>query len=446
MTGELQELAAKAYVYGFPIVFNLDQVRRYVTTGVGANEAAPFNRFSHAGELAGPKDTFVSINNDTVYSMCQLDLSAGPLVLEVPDTSGAYYVLQFVDAWTDNFAYVGKRATGTGAGRYLLTPPGWTGEVPAGTTRIASPTAVASIVGRWACEGDADLPRVKALQTQLTLTPVGQPGAGAGLPTPDPRVPDELVFWEQLRVYLQAYPPAVQDLPLQQAFAPLGLLEAGASPYVDADPVLAAALSVGAKAGHDGLVAVLTSGADGDAVVNGWHQPYHAFDYNDDFFEIGAVDSPEWRIADRAKALGLRAAAAMGGLWGNHGYEAAYAPVYLDSDGDELTGERRYTLTFTQTPPVDAFWSITMYDVPDYYLVDNPIDRYSIGDRTPGLVYDDDGSLTITLGAVPPVDPTARANWLPTPVGAFRPLLRMYSPHPEVFDGTYEIPAIVKVR
>ncbi|MFI6432394.1 DUF1254 domain-containing protein [Rhodococcus oryzae] len=442
---ELKDLAAKAYVYGFPLVFNLDQVRRYVTTGVGANAAAPFNRFSHADTLAGPKDTFVSINNDTVYSMGQLDLTNGPLLLEVPDTDGAYYVLQFVDAWTDNFAYVGKRATGTVAGRYLLTPPGWTGETPAGVTRIAFPTAVASIVGRWACTGEADLPRVRALQQQLALTEVSEQTRPLGLPTPDPNVPEALAFWERLRIYLQAYPPAAQDLPLQQAFEPLGLLEWGSSPYAEADPDLAAALTAGAQAGHGGLVAALKSGA-GDAVVNGWHQTFHVFDYNDDYFEVGTINSPEWRIDDRTRAIGLRAAAAMGGLWGNHGYEAAYCPVYLDGDGDGLTGERSYTLTFVQTPPVDAFWSITMYDLPEYYLVDNPIDRYSIGDRTPGLVYAEDGSLTITLSAAEPADPTARANWLPTPAAGFRPLLRMYSPRPEVFDGTYEAPPIIKAR
>ncbi|GAA4481512.1 DUF1254 domain-containing protein [Rhodococcus olei] len=444
MGTELQEPAVKAYVYGFPLVFNLDQVRRYVTTGVGANAAAPFNRFSHAGTLAGPRDTFVSINNDTVYSIGQVDLSEGPLLLEVPDTGGAYYVLQFVDAWTDNFAYIGKRATGTAAGRYLLTPPGWSGDVPAGATRISFPTVIASIVGRWACDGEGDLPRVGALQRQLTLTPVGEQAAPPGLPTPDPTVPEELAFWEKLRVYSQAYPPAAQDLPLQQAFASLGLLGSGPSPYAQPDPDLVAALTAGAKTGHDGLVAALKSGA-GDATVNGWQQPFHIFDYNDDFLEIGTIDAPEWRIADRARAIGQRAAAAMAGLWGNHGYEAAYAPVYVDSAGDELTGANTYTLTFTQAPPVDAFWSITMYNLPNFYLVDNPIGRYSIGDRTPGLVHGDDGSLTITLSATEPADPTARANWLPAPADGFRPMLRMYSPRPAVFDGSYEIPPIVKV-
>lgn len=145
---DLTELATQAYVYGFPLVFNLDQVQRYVHEGVGANPAAPFNTFSHARTMAGPADTFVTINNDTVYSMAQMDLSVGPVLLHVPDTAGRYYVLQFVDAWTDNFAYVGHRATGTAAGDFLLVPPGWSGRAPDDTTVIEFPTRVASDGGR----------------------------------------------------------------------------------------------------------------------------------------------------------------------------------------------------------------------------------------------------------------------------------------------------------
>src|ERR1700712_3379804 len=143
------DLAAEAYIYFYPLVENLRQVRRYVEEGVGSNAAAPFNAFSHARTLAGPEDTFVTINNDTVYSMAQLDLSVGPLRLDVPDTGDRYYVLQFVDAWTNNIAYVGTRATGNQAGSFLITPPGWTGSVPDGVTQIPASTTVLSIVGRF---------------------------------------------------------------------------------------------------------------------------------------------------------------------------------------------------------------------------------------------------------------------------------------------------------
>ncbi|MGF7122430.1 DUF1254 domain-containing protein [Rhodococcus sp. AG1013] len=436
------ESAVMAFIYGFAPVFNLSQVQRFVTTGVGANAAAPFNSFSHATDLAGPEDTFVSINNDTVYSIAQLDLGVGPLLLDVPDTADAYFVLQFVDAWTNNFAYIGKRATGTQAGTYVLVPPGWPGELPAGATPVHCSTRIVSVVGRWACDGPGDLPRVQKLQEQTSLSAMTSTDP-EGLPEPDPAVPEELLFWEKLRLYLQAFPPAPRDLALQHAFAPLGLLQTGPSPYVGADPALAQILIEGAAQGRAKVEDALKSGA-GDAVVNGWHQTFHVFDYNDDFFEIGTIDAPEWRISDRAKAIGLRAAAAMGGLWGNHGYEAAYSPIYTDSEGDQLTGDHTYTITFAPTPPVEAFWSITMYSMPNYYLVANPLERYSIGDRTDGLVYGEDGSLTVTLSATEPADPTARANWLPTPTGSFRPLLRMYIPDEAVLDGSYRIPPIVK--
>jgi hypothetical protein len=168
-TTDLTALAAEAYVYGFPLVFDLQQVDRFIRQGIGSLSPAPFNRFSHATALASPADRFVSINNDTLYSIAQLDLGAGPLLLRVPDTAGRYYVLQFVDAWTSNFAYVGRRATGTGAGSFLIVPPGWTGQGPGATRVIEAPASVATIVGRWACAGPADLPAVHALQSELTL-------------------------------------------------------------------------------------------------------------------------------------------------------------------------------------------------------------------------------------------------------------------------------------
>jgi hypothetical protein len=174
-------LAAEALVYGFPLVFDLQEVDRFTSSGIGGVPATPFNRFGHASTLAGPEDRFVSINNDTVYSIAQLDLSAGPVRLGVPDTGGRYYVLQFVDAWTNNFADVGHRATGTRSGSFLLAPPGDGEHASDQAPVIRFPTAVATIVGRWAVDGEDDLPAVQALQAGLTLTPLGG-RAGRGLP------------------------------------------------------------------------------------------------------------------------------------------------------------------------------------------------------------------------------------------------------------------------
>lgn len=437
MSKELEGLAAEAFIYGFPLVFDLQEVDRVGSKGMGSLPAAPFNTFAHATKLAGPDDPFVSVNNDTVYSIAQVDVSGGPVRLDVPDADGRYYVLQFVDAWTNNFAYVGHRATGTDAGWYLLVGPDWEGDEE---NAIRFPTSVATIVGRWAVASDDDLPAVRELQSRLTLTPTDG-ATGAGLPQPDPAVAEDLRFFEQLRVWMQAFPPAERDREYQQRFAPLGLFDAD-SPYATPDEDLAAALRAGLAAGKAKLEDAMTHGAGPQ--VNGWKLTYHLFDYNLDFFEVGALDDPAWRLADGPSRYAQRGVAARAGLWGNHGYEAAYAMVWVDGDGDALDGTKRYELRFATPPPVDAFWSVTMYDEPDFYLVANPIDRYSIGDRTPGLHRADDGSLTITMQSEEPADPQARANWLPTPAGAFRPILRMYEPHAAVFDGTYELPPITK--
>ena len=177
--------------------------------------------------------------------------------------------------------------------------------------------------------------------------------------------------------------------------------------------------------------------------VNGWSTAMHMFDYNLDHLGPGTIDSPEWKIADRKKAYVTRAVIARAGLWGNHGYEANYNFAWQDENGDDLDGSRAYELTLVP-PPVEAFWSLTMYDFPNFYLVANPIDRYAIGDRTPGLKYGNDGSVTIYMARNSPGEDKT-SNWLPAPDGRFRPILRMYQPAKEILDGTYVLPGITRV-
>ena len=213
-----------------------------------------------------------------------------------------------------------------------------------------------------------------------------------------------------------------------------------ASPYADCPPGLARALTGGADAAKQKIEATLKEGGLAP-VVNGWTLTFHMFDYNLDHLGPGTVDDPAWKMRDRGASYLARALAARGGLWGNHGYEAAYPMTYTDADGDQLDGHHRYVLRLEKDPPVDAFWSLTMYDLPDFYLVANPIDRYSIGDRTPGLRRDSDGSLTIVIQHEQPAD---TSNWLPAPAAPFRPLMRLYQPQAAVLDGTYKIPPITK--
>jgi hypothetical protein len=438
VSDDLAALAEEAYIYGFPLIFDLQQVGGFAREGLGSLAPAPFNSFSHAPKLAGPGDQFVSINNDTIYSIAQVDVSGGPVLLRVPDTAGRYYVLQFVDAWTDNFAYVGRRATGTQAGSFLLAPPGWRGDSSAGTQVIEFPTTVGTIVGRWACDGPADLGAVRALQSGLSLESLGSPAPLKGIPEPA-AVPAGLAFFEQLRTWMQAFPPSGPDQAYQQRFAPLGLLDP-ASPYADCPPELAGALTAGADAAKQQMETALKAGGLAP-VVNGWTLTFHMFDYNLDHLGPGTIDDPTWKMADRNTSYLARALAARGGLWGNHGYEAVYPMTYTDADGDQLDGHNSYTLSFDQDPPVGAFWSITMYDLPDFYLVANPIGRYSIGDRTPGLRRAADGSLTIVIQHDQPAD---TSNWLPAPAAPFRPIMRLYQPEAAVLEGTYKIPPITK--
>jgi hypothetical protein len=268
-------------------------------------------------------------------------------------------------------------------------------------TAVTAPTGLFTIVGRVQLDGEADLPAVHALQDQFTLTPlsVHQGGAApppvAGVPEPDPRVRDDLEWWERFRVALAAFPPPAADKQFVAMAERFGAT-AAESPYADPDPDLAEVLVAGQQAGQARIEELVKGGGD---ATGGWSSALHAFDYNLDHLGLGTVDAPEWKIADRAEAYLMRALAARAGLWGNHGYEAYYAFAWTDADGQRLDGANRYELRLEQLPPVDAFWSLTMYDVPDFYLVANPIDRYSIGDRTPGLQAAPDGSVTLYLQA-----------------------------------------------
>ncbi|MFF1571135.1 DUF1254 domain-containing protein [Leifsonia sp. NPDC058292] len=439
---DLTALAADAFIFGYPLVYNVNSLQVISGKGMGSLPATPFNQFGFAQKLATPADPFVSVNNDTVYALAQLDLSGGPLILHVPDTDGAYYVLQFVDAWTNNFAYIGRRATGTSEADYLIAGPGWDGQNPGNLPVIDAPTNVVSIVGRLACSGPDDLPRVLELQKHFTLTPGSTNTAPAGIPHGNPELAKPLQFWDQLRLWSQTYPPAGDDRDYLAGLGALGLHDQG-DPYASADPELAAALTQGLSAGQKRLEKAAR--AEDPNAVNGWQMSLHLFDYNRSSFSVGALDDDKWKIADRDAAYLDRAVAARNALWGNHAYEAVYPQIYVDDSGNQLNGSNRYEMTFTELPPVDAFWSMTMYSTPEYYLVDNPIDRYSIGDRTAGIRFADDGSLTITLQHDEPADPDAKANWLPTPEGDFRPMIRIYQPREAVLDGSYTLPAIRRI-
>lgn len=391
MSGDLVSAATKTYLYGYPLVYNLTETQRLLDGSSPIVPGSRPNRFIAVRGLLGPDATFVSPNNDTCYLMAGCDLRDGPLLLSVPDTHDRYYVLQFVDAWSENVAYIGRRATGTAAQTFVLAPAGYDGAVPAGATLVEVPTSIFAIVGRVQVDGADDLPAVHAIQDQFSLGPLNGSPTGNhqfGVPRVEVDVSDDLLWWEQFRVSLAAFPPSTADAEFLETAALLGLTGTS-SPLVDPDPDLAAALVEGRRRGDATLEQLSKTSLK---MVDGWSSAMHAFDYNLDHQGIGTIDVPEWKIADRTTAYVTRAVAARLGLWGNHGYEARYDILWQDENGDELDGNHAYELTLDPPPQVDAFWSLTMYDEPDYYLVANEIDRYSIGDRTPGLEIGPNGS------------------------------------------------------
>jgi len=440
--------AAQVFLYGYPLVYNLTEIGKFPHGSPLLKDPVQNNTFGYARELLDPSAKFVTPNNDTLYLFAVCDLRNGPLVLRVPATQDRYYVLQCVDAWTNNFAYIGRRATGTAAGEYLIVPPDYTGEAPDTMQAVHAPSAICIIVGRITVNGVDDLPTVHALQDQFTVTPLSvvqggpAPAQSSGIPEPDPRVPDSLKWWEQFRVALAAFPPPAADAPFLAMCDEFGLT-AAESPYVSADPQLAQVLVAAEKAAHEKIEELMQHLSK---TPNGWQDSMHSFDYNLDYFEVGTLNDPAWKIEDRTNAYVIRAVVARAGLWGNHGYEADYQIIFVDSDGQPLVSANRYELVLTEPPPVDAFWSLTMYDVPEFYLVENPINRYSIGDRTPGLKKGADGSLTLYLQKDSP-GPDKESNWLPAPQdGRFRPVMRLYQPGKAVLDGSYQLPPIRRVE
>lgn len=439
---DLDALVTAAFIYGYPLVEGVNR-QFYLASGQVTATSAPINVFGHSRTLAtleeARKAGVVSPNADTLYSIAQVDVGPEPLVLRIPEIADRYYVFQFVDAWTNNFAYVGERSAGAQPGESLLVAPGWSGEAPEGMRVIHAPTNLFLIAVRILVKGEDDLPAVHALQDGISLTPLSQYPDVADtssrtfgdwdLPQPNPDVPKELAFWEAMRTWVLAYPPAPDDIAYQGQFASLGVLSPE-SPFVDADPGLVGLLQAGEAAGRALIAEQATTLFP---LRNNWQDTRTEFNYNNDFFEFGTIDAPEWTIPEQETRLITRAVAANQAIWGNHAYEAYYPLTFVDADGQPLSGEHRYQLHFDTPPPVDGFWSLTMYDTTDLLFVENPINRYTIGDRTEGLVINDDGSLDIWVQQESP-GAEKEGNWLPAPAGTFRPILRLYIAQPAVFD------------
>ena len=415
-----------AYVYGLAPLSVRGTVARF-----------PRNTVVSIGELVTPDvRTVVSPNVDTTYTVGQIDLSDGTLVVDVPDTKGRYYVLQFMDAYSNTFSYIGRRTTGTKAGSYVLVPPGYSGALPAGAKAIRSPTNLVWLIGRTLVSGQADLPAVTELMRGYTLTPLASWTAGerstplvlAAFPSglPPLVLPKGLAFFDQLGEALAANPPPRGDACALKAFRAAGI-GPGLTPSTQATGAARRGLAAAAKAGPR-LVerAVTHTNAYSRVRHNGW------------------LVSLKY-IGDYGRNWLGRAVVADFALGANTAPETVYPAAHTDSRGRTLRGSRRYRIRFAKgnLPPADAFWSLTMYNA-NNFLHPNSLRRYAIGDRTKGLRRGRDGSLTIAIQRTPPKGALA-ANWLPAPPGRFRMIMRIYEPRRSVLRGSWNPPPVLRL-
>lgn len=434
---EAAKIGVEAVVYGLPLV--IAELTRRVQTNVAApepNAHAPMNQFGNMAKYptAADKD-IVRMNVDTLYSFAFLDVTAEPMILSVPDTHGRYYLMPLIDTWTNVFASPGKRTTGTKAGHFAITGPGWTGTLPKGVTEYKSPTNVVMIGGRTQANGPADYPAVHAIQKQYKLTPLSAwgkpytPPAGKVDPGVDMSPPVEQVakmsaatYFKTLATLLKSTPPPPADAPAVAQLAKIGIVPGQDFDMGKVDPAVARGLE---KSVETALAKLQAAAKESGKPVNGWNMlPMNLGDYGTDY--------------------GLRAVIALIGFGANLAADAIYPSAFVDADGKPLDGANRYVLHFDkgQTPPAHAFWSLTMYNAQSFF-VENPINRYDIAAWMP-LKRNKDGSLDVYIQRDSP-GKAKESNWLPAPEGEFSVTMRIYWPKPEALDGTWKPTPITRV-
>jgi hypothetical protein len=436
-----EDIATLAYIWGFPLV-TMERQFNYVTSpnippGVGRG---PANSLSCGSELVNASVTdVVNPNTDTLYCPAQLDLNKEPVVLVVPPIGDRYNVFQLIDAYTNDYAYIGQRATKGIGGTYLIAGPDWNGQVPEGMTPIWTPTNLAWLINRIVVKGPADVPNVNAIQEKIIVKPLSEfqgntttsstpsvthANASKEVPIgPQPSLiaPTGIEIFDEIGNAMIGNPLNPPDPVLVTKLASIGI-GPGKVPSTEANDTIKTALQTGITEGQKMIDARVTNMG---TVVNGWLANAQLGNFGTDYL--------------------FRAATTQWGLGANIGQEAYYPGAFTDSQGNPLSGNSSYVIHFApgQTPPVDAFWSITMLNDKGLF-VDNPINRYNIGKYTEGLKNNTDGSLDIYLQSANP-GADKESNWLPTPEGAFNMNFRMYLPQPQILNGTWQLPLVEKV-
>jgi hypothetical protein len=410
-----------AFLFAFP-VYEMMRTRQSSLEAAARSGRGGVNRFAHRRTLSDHSHRGVTTpNNDTLYSSAWLDLSAGPVMIDVPATGARYFSLALMDVFTDNFAYFGSRATGGRAVRAMVAGPAWRGRAPAGVVLVRAPTNDVWALGRTLVDGPADLAAARAVQDGLTATPAAAATPPRAFSVDTPLEPSPETFLGAVNEALTRNPPP----PAHRArLARLRAFGVGA----DAPRWAALPQAVQAtwQADFARLKASLANGLAANSIKrDGWTYPKPGLG------NFGANDA-------------YRAAVALEGLAALEPVEALYTFTREDARGEPLDGARRYRLRIPANVPVDGFGSLSMYEVsPDgrLYFVENPIGRYSIGNRTQGLTRNADGSLDVVISRAEPPAPE-RANWLPAPAGRFRMSFRAYRPRPEFVTLSFTLPAV----
>jgi len=412
--GDLRAAAREAWLYGLPLI-EMATARARALAGRGGQPAG-LNRFGHTRQLAGPQSRAVTApNNDTLYSSAWLDLTQGPVTLTVPPTGNRYISVAGMSMYTDNDFVLGTRTTGGGGGRYIIVGPGQAGEGP-NVVRLKTPHGW--LLARVLVDGPDDLPALRKVQDGLLLSGP----AGVAPPAYAARQAPALEYFASVAQLLKSDPPPATDGALFVRTTNLGLTAQGGFDPKRFDAAALAEIEAGVAEGRGAMMS-LRPGAS----VQGWSYPRTTLgDFNQDYL--------------------FRAAVALAGLAALPPSEAMYLQPIADR-GRMITGEGPYRLHLDadKMPPVNAFWSLTMYEATpegQFFLVENPIRRYSIGDRTPGLRTNADGSLDIWIARTDPGGEKS-ANWLPAPPkGPFSLSFRAYLPKEEFRDGRYRLPAL----
>jgi len=418
-------IGTQAYIYGFTTV---ELYRTFYQQVIDENKghSVGVNQFNHVRKLATPEDTWVvTPNNDTYYSKGWLDLSKEPIVLKIPAIKDRFFAFPIGDFYHDANATLGWWNVGYNGGNYALVAPGWQGILPENVERVDVSTPMCWILARTLAKDEPkDNEAVHALQDSYSLTPLSQWGKEQQSTPFEREYPvwndkDPLNFFVILNHMLRYNPARPADEGLVATFKEIGL-----HPSQNFDPsTLDESTRKGLmRAMTDAHKIMMAKGRSMSEIINGWLYLPGPKEFGTDYLFRAALEMFALLHGESAMTVGYLAS--------------------IDAESKPLDGNNNYELKFDVPPPVSGFWSLTMYDGVSKLLVDNSINRYSVGDRTKGIQYDKDGSLTIYMSNEKPKGDKA-SNWLPAPKGPFYVVIRAYNAEAGIFNGSWE-PAGIK--